>query len=92
VSTLRPLRAQGPGISLDQTLRKIHPSTIEADFEDKQEGLVKAGDLGASWSLMGCAPYRKSSMGPRALICPSNQHRVSDFSASHPLCVTMFLV
>ena len=44
-STLRPLRAQG--ISLDQTLRKIHPSTIEADLEDTQEGLVKAGDLGA---------------------------------------------
>lgn len=43
-STLRPLRAQG--ISLDQTLRKIHPSTIAADLEDKQEGLVKAGDLG----------------------------------------------
>lgn len=44
-STLRPLRAQG--ISLDQTLRKIHPASIEADLEDKQEGLVKAGDLGA---------------------------------------------
>jgi hypothetical protein len=39
-STLRPLRAQG--ISLDQTLHKIHPATvtIEADLEDKQEGLV----------------------------------------------------
>ena len=30
-STLRPLRAQG--ISLDQTLRKIHPSAIEVDLE-----------------------------------------------------------